>query len=169
MMRLKNGLVEIKKIMGKLENVLDSCKELNKKHSLVEEIEKEWSPSQGEEVWIKVFSNWSFGTYIGYDVVKKVHFVREDEQGGGHLFCSDKVLPYYSMPNEPNPTIEDLKINQYVYHKDIYWGRQEMKIVGLRENEVELEGDYSGGTHNSIGKQWFPIEGLSLTKMYIKN
>jgi hypothetical protein len=65
---------------------------------------------------------------------------------------------------EISPTIEDLRINQLVYHKDIYWGREQMKIVGLRENEVELEGDYSGGTHNSIGRQWFPLEGVLLTK-----
>jgi len=36
-----------------------------------------------------------------------------------------------------------------------------MKIVGLRENLVELEGDYSGGTNKTIGKQWFPVKGTS--------
>ena len=66
-----------------------------------EEPKQEWNPTQGEEVWMKVFSNWSKGTYIGYDVVKQTHIVREEEKGGGHLFSSIEVLPYYAMPNEP--------------------------------------------------------------------
>jgi hypothetical protein len=61
-------------------------------------------------------------------------------------------------------TNDELRLNQLVYHTDIYWAREQMKIVGLRENEVELEGDYSGGTHDSIGRQWFPIKGVSLIK-----
>jgi hypothetical protein len=35
-----------------------------------------------------------------------------------------------------------------------------MKIVGIREHQVELEGDFSGGTHHTVGKAWFPKEGL---------
>lgn len=54
-----------------------------------------------------------------------------------------------------------LKIGQQVYHRDIYSHGEQMKIVGIRENEVELEGDYSGGTHGTIGKQWMPIKGVS--------
>ena len=61
-----------------------------------------------------------------------------------------------------SPTVEDLRINQLVYHKDIYWGREQMKIVGLRKNEVELEGDWSGGTHNVCQRDWMPIEGIIL-------
>lgn len=61
---------------------------------------KEWIPIQGKMVWIKVFSNWSSGTYIGFDTVKNIHIVREDESGGGHLISSSDVLPYSAMPNE---------------------------------------------------------------------
>lgn len=57
---------------------------------------------------------------------------------------------------------KDLTINQLVYHKDIYWGREQMKIVGLREEEVELEGDWSGGIHNVCQRDWMPIEGIIL-------
>jgi len=60
----------------------------------------EWTPSQGEVVWIKVFSNWSKGTYIGYDVIKNQHLVRESEEGGGHLLISADVLPEHANPNE---------------------------------------------------------------------
>lgn len=59
-----------------------------------------WTPSQGEIVWVKVFSNWSKGTYIGYDVIKNQHLVREPEEGGGHLFISADVLPKNANPNE---------------------------------------------------------------------
>lgn len=59
---------------------------------------------------------------------------------------------------------EKLELDQKVYHKDIYWGREEMKIVGIRKNSVELEGDWSGGTHNVCQKDWMPIEGLIFKK-----
>ena len=47
-----------------------------------------------------------------------------------------------------------------VFHEKIYDGEECMKVVGIREKEVELEGDYSGGTYNVCQKEWFPIEGL---------
>lgn len=62
----------------------------------------------------------------------------------------------------------NLRLGQIVYHKDIYWGREPMKIVGIRETEVELEGDYSGGTHCVCQKDWESIEGVLLEKSTIK-
>lgn len=47
-----------------------------------------------------------------------------------------------------------------VFHEKIYDGNECMTIIGIRKEEVELEGDYSGGTHNVIGKEWFPREGI---------
>lgn len=61
-------------------------------------------------------------------------------------------------------SVSDLTIGQKVYHNDIYHGREEMEIVGLRKTEVELEGDYSGGTHNVCQRDWLPIKGILLTK-----
>jgi hypothetical protein len=47
-------------------------------------------------------------------------------------------------------------LNMYpVYIKDIYDGKEPFKVVGIRENQVELEGDFSGGTHNVCQKDWF--------------
>ena len=57
-----------------------------------------------------------------------------------------------------------IKLGTTVYHKDIYWGREPMKIVGIRADEVELEGDWSGGTHNVCQRDWVPIEGLLFEK-----
>jgi len=76
-----------------------------------EETKQEWKPKEGEEVWIKVFSNWSSGKYIGYDVDKKLHLVREPEEGGGHLFASSDILPYSVLPTEPKQETLDGFIN----------------------------------------------------------
>jgi hypothetical protein len=51
-----------------------------------------------------------------------------------------------------------------VYVKELYEGREPFKIVGIRQNQVELEGDYSGGTHNSVGVQWFNKEEVFVVK-----
>jgi len=55
---------------------------------------------------------------------------------------------------------DSLKLGGYVYHKDIYNGHERMKIVGMRKKTVELEGDYSGGTHNVCQRDWKSIEGV---------
>ncbi len=54
----------------------------------------------------------------------------------------------------------DIKLSQEVYHDLIYHGKEKMKVVGIRAEEVELEGDYSGGTHNVCQRSWLPIKGL---------
>ena len=47
-------------------------------------------------------------------------------------------------------------LNMYpVYIEDVYNGKELFKVVGIRENQVELEGDFSGGTHNVCQKDWF--------------
>jgi hypothetical protein len=51
------------------------------------------------------------------------------------------------------------ELGMKVYHKSIYNGKELMEIVGIRKTEIELEGDYSGGTHNVKQKDWLPIEG----------
>lgn len=56
---------------------------------------------------------------------------------------------------------EKFTIGQTVYHRSVYQHMEPLKIVGIRENELELEGDYSGGTHNITDKQWMPIKGIS--------
>lgn len=68
------------------------------------------------------------------------------------------------LGQEISVSVEDLRINQLVYHKNIYDGHEQMRIVGLKETEVELEGDWSGGTHNVCQRDWMPLEGVLLTK-----
>lgn len=56
------------------------------------------------------------------------------------------------------------QLGMFVFHESIYKGRELMKVVGIRYNEVELQGDYSGGTHNVIQKDWLPINGLFMLR-----
>jgi hypothetical protein len=56
-------------------------------------------------------------------------------------------------------------LNMYpVYVKELYEGREPFKIVGIRQTQVELEGDYSGGTHNAVGVQWFNKDEVFVVK-----
>jgi hypothetical protein len=64
-----------------------------------EQTETNWTPQNGEEVWMKVFSNWSLGTYVGFDTVKNVHLSRQSDQAGGYILASKDLLPYSAMPN----------------------------------------------------------------------
>ncbi len=62
-----------------------------------------------------------------------------------------------STAAQPLPFI----IRQTVYHRKVYNHCEPLKIVGIRETELELEGDFSGGTHNVCQKDWLPIKGTS--------
>jgi hypothetical protein len=50
-----------------------------------------------------------------------------------------------------------------VYVKELYEGREPFKIVGIRQTQVELEGDYSE-VHNAVGTQWFNKEEVFVVK-----
>ena len=53
----------------------------------------------------------------------------------------------------------NIYIGKKVKHKDLY-PNEVFEIVGIRKDTVELEGDYSGGTHAVTQKDWMSIEGL---------
>ena len=53
------------------------------------------------------------------------------------------------------------QIGQTVYHKNVYEHKEPLKIVGILEDKLLLEGDFSGGTHNVIQRDWLPIKGTS--------
>lgn len=52
-------------------------------------------------------------------------------------------------------------LEETVYHKDVYDYREPLKVVGTRKDQLELQGDYSGGTHNVSQVEWLSIEGVS--------
>lgn len=55
----------------------------------------------------------------------------------------------------------DFKLGQTVYHRSVYEHKEPLKIVGILEDKLLLEGDYSGGTNNVIQRDWLPIKGTS--------
>jgi len=87
---------------------------------------------------------------------------------GSHKFEVILEVALYQALNLVNVKPK-LYIGQYVFHQDIYDGKEEMKVVGIREHEVELEGDYSGGTHCVTQKSWLPIKGIILKNPLIRN
>lgn len=60
--------------------------------------------------------------------------------------------------------VNSLKLGDTVYHEAIYKGKEAMKVVGLRLNTIELEGDYSGGTHCVRQTAWMSRSGVLLDK-----
>jgi hypothetical protein len=58
----------------------------------------------------------------------------------------------------------NLQLGQKVYHNKVYWGREEMEVVGIKKDSVLLSGDWSGGTHNVIQEGWMPIKGVLKNK-----
>tara|TARA_R110000868_G_scaffold119513_5_gene317279 strand:- start:19692 stop:20006 length:315 start_codon:yes stop_codon:yes gene_type:complete len=51
------------------------------------------------------------------------------------------------------------ELNIYpIYIEDVYNGHEPFKIVGIRENQIELEGDFSGGIHKVVQRDWFSDE-----------
>lgn len=53
------------------------------------------------------------------------------------------------------------KIDDIVYHRSVYEHKEPLKVKGIKENELLLEGDFSGGTNNVVQEDWFPISGVS--------
>ena len=53
------------------------------------------------------------------------------------------------------------RIGDIVYHRSVYEHKEPLKVVGIAEDKLLLEGDYSGGTHNVVQRDWLPIKGTS--------
>lgn len=60
--------------------------------------------------------------------------------------------------------MEDIKLGMFVYHINLYDGHERMKVIGIREKQIELEGDYSGGTHNVCQSDWESREGIRFNR-----
>lgn len=82
--------------------------------------------------------------------------------GSSNVRRLGSVMFILYKPEEPKPV---LTLHQKVYHKEIYKGEERMTITGMKVDTqgklmVELEGDYSGGTHNVCQREWFYTDGL---------
>lgn len=58
-----------------------------------------------------------------------------------------------------NVPVTKPELGMKVYHEDVYSGNEQMEVVGIRKDEIELRGDWSGGTHNVDQKSWMPLQG----------
>lgn len=76
--------------------------------------------------------------------------------------CSKEIYDKYKDCQKGSVTriLGSIEIGATVWHKEIYWGREPMKIIGIRGDAVELQGDYSGGTHNVCQASWMSKDGL---------
>ena len=57
--------------------------------------------------------------------------------------------------------MEKFELGQTVYHRSVYEHKEPLKIVGILEDKLLLEGDFSGGTHNVTQRDWLSIKGVS--------
>ena len=63
------------------------------------------------------------------------------------------------MKKEPLRNRKQLQFDTVVYHSNVYHGEEPLKVVGIRKDQVELQGDYSGvGLDNS--SCWLPLNGV---------
>ena len=44
---------------------------------------------------------------------------------------------------------------------DVY-ENERFEVIGIREKELELKGDWSGGTHNVSQSGWYPVDKCKL-------
>ena len=91
-------------------------------------------------------------------VILKEYFVIDKIISEEYLIKIAKAIAEATHPPQT------ASLGMLVWHKEIYKGNERMKIVGIRETSVELEGDYSGGTHNVCQRDWYSKEGLIFDK-----
>lgn len=65
------------------------------------------------------------------------------------------------MTNNMEKKKNTFSIDDIVYHRSVYEHKEPLKVVGITEDKLLLEGDYSGGTNNVCQRDWLPIKGTS--------
>ena len=76
----------------------------------------------------------------------------------------NKTSINHENDNFTKPTLADnrsFRIGDIVYHRSVYEHKEPLKVVGITEYKLFLEGDYSGGTNNVVQRDWLPIKGTS--------
>lgn len=53
-----------------------------------------------------------------------------------------------------------IRLYDKVTHPELYNGNEVFTVVGIRMHELELRGDWSGGTHNVDQTGWFKRDGV---------
>lgn len=63
--------------------------------------------------------------------------------------------------NQTEQSRHTFQLGEKVYHRNVYEHKEPLRIVGILEDKLLLEGDFSGGTHGAIQRDWLPIKGTS--------
>ena len=93
---------------------------------------KEQSFNNGEVVWIKVFSNWSVGLFIGNDFLKNKYLIRESEQGGSNLYSGNEILKFESNPNNlSGHELQDV-LKQFPNHQSVKYNSKQYSEEDLK-------------------------------------
>lgn len=53
-----------------------------------------------------------------------------------------------------NNPINNVQLGQIVYHKEVYNYREPLKVKGITEDKLLLEGDFSGGMYKTVQSCW---------------
>lgn len=56
----------------------------------------------------------------------------------------------------------NFNLGDKVTHDEVYNSKEVFEVVGIRATELELRGDWSGGTHTVKADGWMKIEGIKL-------
>ena len=80
---------------------------------------------------------------------------------GMYTLPAEKVERFEKVTSCIGKNVTEIKIGDTVYHRSIYEHKEPLKVVGIIENSLLLEGDFSGGTHNVIQRDWLPLKGTS--------
>lgn len=63
--------------------------------------------------------------------------------------------------NQTEQPRHTFQLGEKVYHRNVYEHKEPLRIVGILEDKLLLEGDFSGGTHGVTQREWLPIKGTS--------
>jgi hypothetical protein len=80
----------------------------------------------------------------------------------GHAIACMSLMKGWIERGEIKYSIGDFVIVPSIYENEIF------EVVGIRKTEIELEGDWSGGTHNLVQSSWVKKSDLKPCKPYLK-
>lgn len=66
------------------------------------------------------------------------------------------------MEKIPIQNRKQLQFDMVVYHTKVYNGNEKLKVVGIRKDQVELQGDYSG-VGLDYSSCWLPLDGVLIS------
>ena len=132
---------------------LDSMIELL--YKLNEMLDKS-KPAENEPIEVKEIQNRIQTEYNKYFNSQSIDWAE---------MAAHKIVSSISAPKEElahtavSTDVEQMAKNYKLYDKVTtdYYENEVFTVIGIKENELELQGDWSGGTHNVCQRSWYPI------------